>query len=206
MKTYHRKLRDEFHSLFFQGKVLILIGARQVGKTTFLKGFLKNKEDTLWIDADLFETRKRLENPSLESLRKIIGNYKILIIDEIQRIKNSGLLLKILVDNFKDVQFIATGSSSLEISDSIFEPLTGRSFLFHLYPFMMSELYANTSPFELEQKLAFHLIYGSYPEVSVKPKLAERILINLSQQYLYKDVLIWKDIRKPDLLDKLLIA
>jgi len=109
-----------------------------------------------------------------------------------------------MVDNFKEVQFIATGSSALEISDFIFEPLTGRQILFHLYPFSLAELYTDRSPFEIEQALPFHLVYGCYPEICVKRDLAETLLKNLAQQYLYKDVLIWKDIRKPDLLDKLL--
>jgi predicted AAA+ superfamily ATPase len=204
MKTYHRHLEKELKSLFFKGKALILIGARQVGKTTLLKSLSQKKKDILWIDADLHEVRKRLDEPSLESLKKMIGTYKFVIIDEIQRVRNAGLLLKILVDNFKGVQFIATGSSSLEISEFVFEPLTGRQFLFHLFPFAMSEIYSKKSPFEVEQKLPFHLIYGSYPEVSLNPVLAEKLLINLSQQYLYRDVLIWKDIRKPELLDKLL--
>ena len=113
-------------------------------------------------------------------------------------------MLKLMVDNFKDVQFIATGSSALEISDTIFEPLTGRYLLFHLYPAGLSELYPTQSPFEIEKELSFHLIYGCYPEVSMKRDLSEVIIKNLAQQYLYKDVLIWKDIRRPELLDKLL--
>lgn len=185
--------------------MLILIGARQVGKTTLLKK-LNNKfgNNNLWLNADENEVRQRLTDPSLQDLRNIIGSYKVVIIDEIQRVKNAGLLLKLMVDNFKDVQFIATGSSALEISDRIFEPLTGRSFTFYLYPFSLQELYGNISAFELEQKLSFHLIYGIYPEVCVQQDIAEMILQNLTEQYLYKDVLVWKDIRKPELLNKLL--
>lgn len=109
-----------------------------------------------------------------------------------------------MVDNFKDVQFLATGSSSLEISETIFEPLTGRHILFNLYPFSLGELYPNKSPFEIEQELEFHMVYGTYPEITQKRDVAEILLQNLAEQYLYKDVLIWKDIRKPELLDKLL--
>ncbi len=148
--------------------------------------------------------RERLTNPTINTISNVIGNYKVVIIDEIQRIVNAGLLLKLMTDNFKDVQFIASGSSALEISETIFEPLTGRHFLFSLYPFSFHELYFNKSPFEIEQELPFHLVYGNYPEISIKRDIAETLLKNLSQQYLYKDVLIWKDIRKPQLLDKLL--
>ena len=204
MDRYRRHLEIKLTKLFYKGKALIITGARQVGKTTMLKQMSKNHGETLWLDADLNEVREKLTNPSLETLRAIIGNYKLVIIDEVQRIVNPGLMLKILVDNFKEVQFIATGSSALEISDSIFEPMTGRHFLFHLYPFALSELYTSQSSFQIEQQLAFHLVYGSYPEVSLRRDLSQSILQNLAQQYLYKDVLVWKDIRKPELLDKLL--
>ncbi|MEX2485315.1 MAG: ATP-binding protein, partial [Brumimicrobium sp.] len=133
-----------------------------------------------------------------------VGKYKTVIIDEVQRIQNAGLLLKILADNFKNVQFIATGSSALDISESIFEPLTGRYLLFHLYPFTLAEIYKQESVFEIENRLPFHLVYGNYPDIYKHQKEAETLLKNLSNQYLYKDVLVWKDIRKPQLLDKLL--
>jgi len=204
MDTYKRIVEDSLKNVLFRGKVLVVVGARQVGKTTMLRRISSEYPNLLWLNADENNVRDRLSNPSINSIKNLIGSYKIVIIDEIQRIKNTGILLKLMIDNFKDVQFIATGSSALEISDFIFEPLTGRHFLFHLYPFSLSEIYNKKSPFEIEQELPFHLIYGSYPEVCIKRDLAEMILKNLAQQYLYKDVLIWKDIRKPELLDKLL--
>ena len=204
MDTYKRFLSKQLEKLFFKGKALIIIGARQVGKTTMLKSMFDNKQDILWLNADENNVRERLTNPSLQTIRNVIGNKKIVVIDEIQRIKNAGLLIKLMVDNFKETQFIATGSSALGISDSVFEPMTGRYFLFNLFPFTLPEIYPDKSPFEIEQELPFHLIYGNYPEVFVKKELSELILKNLAEQYLYKDVLIWKDIRKPELLDKLL--
>ncbi|MCF6365464.1 MAG: ATP-binding protein [Bacteroidales bacterium] len=204
MKTYKRILEKTLKDYFFKGKVLLIVGARQVGKTTLLQEMSKEFGSFLWLNADENNVRERLANPSVNAIKNIIGNYKIVIIDEVQRIKNAGLLLKIMADNFKEVQFIATGSSVLEISDCIFEPLTGRHFPYHLYPFSLAELYPEKSPFEIEQELPFHLVFGMYPEIAVKRDMAEMILKNLAQQYLYKDVLIWKDIRKPQLLDKLL--
>ncbi len=200
-----RHIKPQLEKWFYQGKALLLIGPRQVGKTTLLKQIAAEKnEDAIWLDADLPEIRQQLENPTLATIKATIGNYQLVIIDEIQRLPNAGLLLKIMVDNFKEVQFIATGSSSLEISETIFEPLTGRHILFNLYPFSISELYPKKSPFEIEQTLTFHLVYGMYPEITQKQGVAETLLQNLAEQYLYKDVLIWKDIRKPELLDKLL--
>jgi hypothetical protein len=199
-----RKISVLVEKLQHQGKAILILGARQVGKTTLLRSFQEQNKQVLWLNADETSTRSRLNQLSIDALKGIVGNYKTVIIDEIQRIENSGLLLKVLVDHFKDVQFFATGSSSLEIGDQVFEAMTGRAFTLYLYPFGISELYPELSPFELEQKLPFHLVYGTYPEVTIKRDISEVILNNLAQQYLYKDVLVWKDIRKPDLLDKLL--
>jgi predicted AAA+ superfamily ATPase len=204
MDLLSRLIEKQLKQYLFKQKALVIIGARQVGKTTMLKAFSDGIGENLWLNADEITVRDRLTNPSINTLENLIGNYKIVVIDEIQRVVNAGLLLKLMVDNFKDVQFIATGSSALEISDSIFEPLTGRHILFRLYPFSLVELYHTRSPFEIEKELPFHLVYGSYPEVSLKKEMSQIILENLAQQYLYKDVLVWKDIRKPDLLDKLL--
>ena len=203
MNTKTRILRTKLSYWMFKKKVLIITGARQVGKTTLLE-MLFSKDEALWLNGDDQALRIRLEQINSEGIRDLIGNHKIVIIDEVQRLLNPGLLLKMMIDNFKEVQFIATGSSALEISDKIFEPLTGRHILFHLYPFSQEELYPQKSNYELEQTLPFHLRFGSYPDVCNNPSDAETLLKNLSSQYLYKDVLIWKDIRKPELLDKLL--
>jgi predicted AAA+ superfamily ATPase len=204
MKTKLRFAIDTLLNWTRRGKVLILIGARQVGKTTLLKSLFTKGDNYVWFNADEVSVKERLTNLDLDHLKNLVGNSKTVIIDEVQRIPNSGLLLKLLVDNFPDVQFIATGSSALEISDNVFEPLTGRHLLFHLHPFSLLEMYPNKTPFELEKRLSFHLIYGSYPDIFNHPNDAKVLLKNLAGQYLYRDVLIWKDIRKPELLDKLL--
>jgi predicted AAA+ superfamily ATPase len=204
MDSFNRDLQNQLEKWLFKGKVLVLIGARQVGKTTLLQQMFQNNKETLWLNADESTIRNRFEELSLNNIKSIIGNYKIVIIDEVQRIANAGLLLKLMVDNFKQTQFIATGSSSLDISENIFEPLTGRQIQFHLYPFSLKELYVGKSDFEIEQELPFHLVYGNYPDVCNNRADAETLIKNLSNLYLYKDVLAWKDIRKPDLLDKIL--
>jgi len=201
---YERILLPSLQKWFFKGKVLVITGARQVGKTTMLETINAEHSSVLWLNADLTNVRNLLTDPTLIDLENLIGSKKFVLIDEIQRIENPGLLLKLMVDNFKKTQFIATGSSALEISEKIFEPLTGRHLLFHLYPFSLQEIYAEKTNFELEQELPFHLIYGSYPSISQNRNDAETLLKNLTSQYLYKDVLVWKDIRKPELLEKLL--
>jgi predicted AAA+ superfamily ATPase len=204
MSIYHRKLEEKIRPLLHRRKALIIVGARQVGKSTMLQNMDKVFGDALWLNADENSIRDHLSVIDISGIRSLIGNYKMVIIDEIQRVKNAGLMLKMMVDNFKEVQFIATGSSALEISETVFEPLTGRFFLFHLYPFSLAEIYPAKSSFEIEQALPFHLVYGNYPEVCTQRDLSEMIVKNLAQQYLYKDVLVWKDIRRPELLDKLL--
>ncbi|MEN8139360.1 MAG: ATP-binding protein [Bacteroidota bacterium] len=204
MKKILRTLSSELKRYYNLNKVLVVIGARQVGKTTLLKELTLEDGNTLWLNGDDPATRERLTEISIASIKRVVGEYKTVVIDEVQRIKNPGLLLKMMVDNMGKVQFIATGSSSLEIAETIFEPLTGRQFLFRLHPFTLEELYKGKSVFEIEQELPFHLIYGCYPEVSLKRDISEKLLENIAEQYLYKDVLIWKDIRKPQLLDKLL--
>lgn len=204
MESIGRISQKSIAKWLFKGKALVLTGARQVGKTTMLNTMFAPETNLLWLNADETNVRSRLKNHNLNALKGVIGNYKIVIIDEIQRIENAGLLLKLLVDHFKGVQFIATGSSALDISETVFEPLTGRHFLFHLYPFSLAELYDGKSEFEIEQQLPFHLVFGNYPEICNNRADAEMLLKNLSDQYLYKDVLVWKEIRKPELLDKLL--
>jgi len=204
MNTIKRIAENTIVNWLGKNKVVIITGARQVGKTTLLKNIFGHSKDVLWLNGDESSVRERLEVQSVSSLQGIVGSYKTVIIDEIQRIKNAGLLLKILFDNFKGVQFIATGSSALDIAETIFEPLTGRHVLFHLYPFSLAEVYEGRSDFEIEQELPFHLVFGNYPDIVNHRVDAETLLSNLTSQYLYKDVLVWKDIRKPELLDKLL--
>lgn len=205
MKVFQRIAQGEIKKWLNKGKVLVITGARQVGKTTMLQNMFDDADQkVLWLNADETRVRTRLSELDVAALGNVVGKYKTVIIDEVQRIQNAGLLLKILADNFKNVQFIATGSSALDISESIFEPLTGRYLLFHLYPFTLAEIYKQESVFEIENRLPFHLVYGNYPDIYKHQKEAETLLKNLSNQYLYKDVLVWKDIRKPQLLDKLL--
>lgn len=204
MNTLYRTAEPGIRSWFFRRMALVLTGARQVGKTTLVRSLVAGRDDVLWLNADELPVRQRLEEFSVESLKGLVGAYRIVVIDEVQRITNAGLLLKLLVDNFPDIQVIATGSSALDIGETIAEPLTGRHLLFHLYPFALAELYKGKSDFEVEQQLPFHLIYGNYPAICNQRPDAQLLLKNLAQQYLFKDVLAWKTIRKPDLLEKLL--
>lgn len=202
-----RNLQTIVSGKLFKGKAIIISGARQVGKTTILKNLLKsNAKFTLWLNADEADVRELLNNAGIARIKQIIGKHKILVIDEAQRIDSIGLFLKIFVDNFKDKQVIATGSSSLDLASSINEPLTGRKFEYMLYPFSFKELVDEFGLIEEKRNLEIRLLYGCYPDIVLNPTDAEELLKNLAGSYLYKDLLMLEGIKKPALLDKLLQA
>ena len=191
----------------FTGKAIVLTGPRQVGKTTLLETIRREQNlSGLWLNCDEPDVRARLENTTSTLLRSLIGTEKVVFIDEAQRVRNIGLTLKLMVDNFKDIQVIATGSSALELANEVNEPLTGRKWEYHLYPFSTAEMAAHTSRLEEQRLLHQRLVYGFYPDVVNRPDRAETILMELANNYLYKDLLSLEAIRKPMLLEKLLLA
>ncbi len=147
-----------------------------------------------------------LENANSTSLKALIGHNQLVLIDEAQRVRNIGLTLKLLVDNFSQVQVIATGSSALELANDINEPLTGRRWEYHLFPLSTAELVAHTSLLEESRLLEHRMIFGCYPDIVNSPADASRNLLELTNNYLFKDVLSMQDIRKSAQLEKLLIA
>ncbi|MDR0815318.1 MAG: ATP-binding protein, partial [Bacteroidales bacterium] len=202
-----RAIQKVIEQRLFKGKAIILTGARQVGKTTLLVNIaLRQQIPVLTFNCDEPESRQLLSNTNLQKLRSIIGNYKLIVIDEAQRVENIGLTLKIIIDAFKDVQLLVTGSSSINLWDTINEPLTGRKLEYHLYPFSWKELATNTNALIERQSLEKRLIYGSYPDVVNYVGEEKEYLMNLTNSYLYKDVLNFGDIRKPALLENLLVA
>jgi len=202
-----RDLDSVIKSKFFKGKAIILTGARQVGKTTLLKELVKETGlPSIFLNCDEAEVRNTLENISVERLKSIIGNNKIIFIDEAQRVGGIGLTLKIIVDNFIDIQLLVTGSSSLELATGIKEPLTGRKFEYNLFPFSISELANNKNLLAEEQALEKRLIYGSYPDAINYPGEEKELLLNLTNSYLFKDILSLTSIRKPLQLEKLVQA
>ena len=166
MNTLQRVAYVNIEKWLSNHKALVLIGARQVGKTTLVNQLIENSnEKALYLTGDEANVQNILSTASLAQLKDLIGTNKLLVIDEVQRIDNAGLLLKRIVDNFKTVKLIATGSSALEISDKIFEPLTGRHILLHLYPFSLFELYKDANIIAINENLPFHLVHGFYPEI-----------------------------------------
>lgn len=188
------------------GKAIILLGPRQTGKTTLLEKIAGQTGEYLLIDCDDSLVRSRLENAGTEDIRRIIGNYKTVFFDEAQRIKNIGLVLKIITDRFKDVLLLVSGSSSLELLSEINEPLTGRKWEYYLFPISWTELSNNAGYLKSIQQLETRILFGMYPEVINNQGNEREILKQLSGSILYKDLLSYQGIRKPDLLEKLLRA
>lgn len=202
-----RQLQDTIESRMFSGKAIIVIGARQVGKSTLFNMVLKNHtEPALQLNCDEPEVQEMLSAMNTQELKILIGQNKILVIDEAQRLDNIGIILKRIVDNFPDVQLLATGSSSFDLQNKINEPLTGRKFEYHLFPFSTGELMNAKGLLFVKQTLENRLIFGSYPDIFNHQEDAKDLLYNLSNSYLYKDLLNLESVRRPALLGKILTA
>lgn len=205
-----RALKDTFKKHLFKGKIVLLYGARQVGKTTFLKKIADElKMDYKYLNCDEMDIQNLLrEAGTSQQLRQIVGSHKLVIIDEAQRVRNIGLKLKLLVDNYPDIQVIASGSSSFDLSNDIAEPLTGRNIEFHLYPISFKEMSSEMDNIELNRNLENFLIYGMYPAVLTAESTDAKIetIKHLASNYLYKDVLKFQNLKNAETVTKLLQA
>lgn len=191
----------------FKGKVIVLLGARQVGKTTLLKNVIKEQfTEVLYLNCDEPQTVSILSNRNLRELQLLVGENKFIVIDEAQKVDNIGLTLKLIVDNILGVQVIATGSSAFELRNRLNEPLTGRKFEYYMYPISTNEIYKSTGYLDVKRLLESRLIFGSYPEVLSNEGDGRQLLLSLTDSYLYKDVLTMDNVRKPELLNRLLQA
>ncbi|MBS9774633.1 MAG: ATP-binding protein [Tenacibaculum sp.] len=202
---FNRFIKKSIDKKINGGKAIVIVGARQVGKTTLLKELLKGK-NYLFLDADDPTTRTLLTQPTTEQIRSIIGDYKYIFLDEAQRIKGIGLTLKIITDQFKDVQLFVSGSSSFDLENELNEPLTGRKWEYELFPISWEEYENKIGYIKSEQQLENRLLYGLYPEVLNNQGDEREVLKNLVNSYLYRDILAFSDIRKPEVLEKLLQA
>ena len=202
---YKRYLKDRIIKRINSGKAIILIGPRQVGKTTLIKEVL-DSHDYLFFDGDDPHTRTLLNQPNTEEIRRLIGKHKYVFIDEAQRIEGIGLTMKIITDQFKDVQLFSSGSSSFDLANELNEPLTGRKWEYKLFPISWEEFEDYHGYLHSEQQLENRLLFGLYPDVLNNPGEEISILRNLLNSYLYRDILAYSDLRKPEILDKLVQA
>ena len=203
----NRIIAPEIAKRFFSKKAIIVTGPRQSGKTTLILKLIEPyKDQALIVNGDDPVTEQLFGRPNTEQLRQIIGKNKILFIDEAQRIPNIGLTSKIIVDNFKEVQLILSGSSSFELMNQTQEPLTGRKWTFSLWPVNWQEWQEYSGYLKAEQDLENRLVFGLYPEVLMNLTDQQTILQELTDSYLYKDILIYGNIQKPDIIQKLVQA
>ena len=203
----NRLITSTIKQKFFRGKAIIVVGPRQVGKTTLLK-MLANEYDRkilVW-NCDEPDVRRKLAEPTSTMLGNETAGYDIVFIDEAQRVQNIGITLKLLIDNYPEKQVVVTGSSAIELSNSINEPLTGRKYEYVLFPFSVEELVKENGIQEERRLLERRLIYGAYPEVVNNPGEERETLTNLVSSYLYKDIFAFQDVRKPEIIEQLLQA
>ncbi len=202
-----RKLEAAIKDRMFRGKAIIILGPRQTGKTTLLKELTKDQKDNvLWLDGDEPFARAQLSEANIAGLKAMIGNHKFLVIDEAQQVKNIGATLKLIIDHIPEVQMLVSGSSSLDLAEEVSEPLTGRKFEFFLFPLSFQELGDYYGMLDEQRLLEHRMIFGAYPEVVTTEMDKGEILGLLAGSYLYKDIFKYKDLRRPELLERLLQA
>ncbi len=190
-----------------KGKAIVIKGARQTGKTTLIKKIKDSRsQDSLYLNADIALIRQQLQNVTVSSLKQLFGKARLIFIDEAQRIPDIGITLKIIVDEIPEIQLIVTGSSAFELANNVNEPLTGRKFEYYLYPVSWMELGEHTNYIEALSQLNQRIVFGMYPDVLNNPGTETEILFNLAESYLYKDIIVFQEIRKPEFVQKLLQA
>ena len=202
-----RLLRDLIEKRLYRNKAIIVVGPRQVGKTTLLRMLVADTQrKVLMWNCDEPDVRRKLAEPTSTELRAEIGDADLILIDEAQRVRNIGITLKLMIDNFPEKQLVVTGSSAIELSNSINEPLTGRKYEYVMYPFSTEELINKFGAQEERRMLERRLVYGSYPEVVNNAGAEREVLTDLVGNYLYKDIFSFQDVRKPEIIEQLLQA
>ena len=201
-----RVLKKQIKDQMFTGKAIILLGSRQTGKTSLLEDVFPSEKGVLWLSGDDVDVQSMMETMTAQRMRTLLGDRKIVVIDEAQRIKDIGLRMKVVTDQMKDVQLIATGSSAFELANRLNEPLTGRKWEYQLYPLSFGEMVAHHGLLTEKRLLSHRLVYGYYPEVVTSVGKERDVLKMLSDSYMYKDVLALGSIKKSDKLQTLLQA
>ncbi len=208
MDYIKRTLEEELRRRVFSGKALILYGPRQSGKTTLVRHLVSELPtgDVLWLNGDNPDVRTRLSDISTAGWRLLLGNRRLLVVDEAQHIDGIGMALKLVIDEIPEVQVIATGSSAFELMNRTAEPLTGRKFEFRLPPLTFGELVAARGLLEETQEHERRLLFGSYPDVVAHPGEEPYLLSEIAESYLFKDIYALDGLKKTSALDRLVRA
>ena len=207
MNIFKRNIEEKIKRLMFQGRAILIFGPRQAGKTTLSKRLLEEYgENGQYFNCEEMGVRSYFKLGQPDLLNQLVLNKKIVVFDEAQTIENIGSILKVFIDKYKDVQIIATGSSSFDLANKINEPLTGRSFEFTLYPLSISEIRNNRAGSLGIEELYEFMRLGTYPAIVYErsQEIRESILKNITTNYLYKDVFIFESIKNPAVFEDLL--
>lgn len=203
-----RDLQRQIEDSLFKGKLIVIYGARQVGKTTLVREIQKKyPNDSLYLNCDEPDIKNALTDKTSTQLKSYFGNNRLIIIDEAQRVSNIGLTLKLAFDTFPEIQIVATGSSSFDLANKVSEPLTGRKREFLLPPISVAEYLKIHSPLEFKRMLPDRIIFGMYPGIVFGNSNEERKnMEEIAKSYLYKDILKVDTIRNAESIEKLLKA
>jgi len=201
-----RTVVDNIRKRLADRKVMVILGSRQVGKTTLFHQLLDDHKEVLWWNGDESDVRAALENTSSARLKTLIGNHTIVVIDEAQRIDNIGLAAKIIYDTIPNVKVLLSGSSAFELKNKTNEPLTGRKWEYQLFPLSFAEMVNHHGLLEEKRLLEHRMIYGYYPEVVTQTADAKSVLSQITNSYLYKDILMLENIHKAEKLERLVQA
>lgn len=198
--------KKTIESMLGNGKAIMIMGARQVGKSTLLSEIFRKCDRVMWMNGDDTDVRQLFADMSSTRVKALLGNSDYLVIDEAQRINDIGLKLKLITDQVPTVQVVATGSSSFELANRVNESLVGRKRTFQMFPLTYGELVAHTNLLEEHRMIPHRMLYGYYPEVVMSPGDERTVLRELTDSYLYKDIMMLDNISKPDKLMRLVQA
>ena len=200
-----REIQEKIEKDLWKGKIIIVYGARQVGKTTLVNQILKKyPEKTEYYNCEESDVAEGLSSGTSTALKNFFGEKKLVILDEAQKVRDIGIKLKLLVDNYPEMQIVATGSSSFELANIINEPLTGRFYSYQLYPFSLFELKQIYSEMEINRLLERFLRLGLYPEIiKLGEQEAQKQISSIANNYLFKDIFTFQEVRNPEVLTKL---
>lgn len=203
--NFNRTIFDSLYKNIGKKPILVLYGARQVGKTTLIKSILTQFKAPLYLQGDDPKDALLIEEKSAKELTQLVTGHDLIVIDEAQRIKNIGTSLKLIADNVKNAQVVATGSSSFELANKLSEPLTGRNRKFYLYPLSINEVLEKEGVITVRKQLEDYMNFGLYPQiVNAKSREEKKLLIKeLAGDYLFKDLFLFGDIRNAFAFEKL---
>jgi len=210
MKEYVRDIESDISAQLLEaGKITVLYGPRQVGKTTLAKKILADhKSSSGYFNCEERPVAEALASHNSGTMYAFFAGHPVIVLDEAQSVENIGRALKILIDAHPELTIIATGSSSFDLANKINEPLTGRHREYFLFPLSFNEIARSESNRVLFEDLGTRLIYGSYPEIVSAPTHdeARAKLESLATSYLYRDVFKFNDVRNPEVLADILKA